>query len=518
MSSSLHLGSDEAGRSSVPQTISRPTLVINTAETMGEGTMSPQSPETGSSSSGALQPDVNPLYGSHIPGLYVSDSEVTADTPLAIVLPQSAVRFPGIPMSPPVTPRHINLDALKAANIAPYEVVYDSDAKFILVRLHNPVSLEEEIMRGDAFRGVLEFPKLVPMEFLGFLQPDGFNNHGGEVYGHGTWSTVRRAVWELPPTAKEPIYSRPGHFSSPATPKHQDFGPMVVAVKVPSSANYKPLLRDEARILTFLHLPVRLGSSSADRYVVPFFGMEEPTGAMVMEAIPLTLAEFSAERGALAKVNFSTRTMRDPVIGADQWLQLASDLVAGLEFLQSNSVVHGDIKPANILLRPTSIPDDTVASAALATRPYYQPVYCDFSSSHVLDPYNSPDPISAITTEYTAPELLEAFHGESGLVPVATYASDIYALGATLIFPATGEEIFPRALSMQKLAFAREGVPLESARRGDQASRILKGGMVDRMLVGAVQKVMGERWVTREWKAMLAREIRHVKQAREKGN
>ena len=51
---------------------------------------------------------------------------------------------------------------------------------------------------------------------------------------------------------------------------------------------------------------------------------------------------------------------------------------------------------------------------------------------------------------------------------------------------------------------AKEGRPLEFARHGDGASRIMKGKMVEKMVMGAVETRVEKRLTAVEWKTIVA--------------
>ncbi|KAI9795589.1 MAG: hypothetical protein M1825_001271 [Sarcosagium campestre] len=257
----------------------------------------------------------------------------------------------------------------------------------------------------------------------------------------------------------------------------------IVAVKAPSAGASKSILatlEHEARILTYLH---RLCNSKD--YIVPFLGLDPESSSLVLASLPLTLSSFSETCGQQIRESYTTRKMYEPAVGTAQWLQLASHLIGGLQFLHSRLVIHGDIKPANILLRPSTGTDGTL----------YDPIYCDFSSAAVPD---SPTPDLAITQAYTAPELLKAFMTPS-TTPVPTAASDVFALGATLLMPAVGEELYASQPRPRKLAMAMEGRPLEMQASTSQGSRIMPGTVVARVLREAVAAKVDHRCSVGRW-------------------
>ncbi|KAL9099206.1 MAG: hypothetical protein Q9163_005261 [Psora crenata] len=303
--------------------------------------------------------------------------------------------------------------------------------------------------------------------------------------GHGAWSTVYSAseVLAAPWAALPP--------SPPSTPGRSPGGSTkdLLAVKAPTRRDGRKVLEKEARILTYIH-----SHAESRNYLVPFLGFDETRSSIIFEAVPLTLQTHVKNAG---KALTSTSTMFNPIIGAPQWADLAICLISGLAFLQGKGCVHGDIKPANILLRP-----DTQGKMA--------PLFCDFSSSHVLSLTSNTihstqvEEISAVTTDYTSPELLESLHRRRGSRAVATYACDVFALAVTLIFAAAGESPYAGAqMEVQKLAMAREGVPLEFARSGAQCSRVMRRKAVDMALKGAVEKDVEKRVVVKDWERLV---------------
>ena len=310
-----------------------------------------------------------------------------------------------------------------------------------------------------------------------------------EELGHGAWSTVYRAepnveqLTNLPPTPP----------TSPTT-RATASSIMVLAVKKPSSRQAHKILEKEAKILTFIH-----SHANASTYLVPFHGFDLAQHSIILDAVPLSL---EAHAKAAVQRPLSTKTMFDPVVGAEEWAGLAEGLIGGLAFLHNVGCVHGDIKPANILLRSGSGEELT-------------PLYCDFSSSHIVSTTGEErevEEVSAVTTEYLSPEFLEALSPRNTDRAVATYASDVFALGVTLLFAAIGESPYAGArIPSQRLGMAKEGLPFEFARRGDQATRVMKGRAADKALKGALakeaeQRVMAAKWrdeireVVRTWK------------------
>lgn len=303
---------------------------------------------------------------------------------------------------------------------------------------------------------------------------------GTEELGRGVWSVVYSSA-EVPAT----------HPTSPLTPPTSpvDAFPSVsirsnrvLAVKAPSRKDAHKILDHEARILTYLH-----SFPQAPDYLVPFHGYDQAAHSILLSAIPLNLDNYVKTAAKTARANFSTRTMFDPIVGIPEWMSLATSLISGLSFLHSKQCIHGDIKPANILLQPSQ-----------DKKPFI-PLYCDFSSSLVTtDP--APSEISALTQDFSSPELLASLTDPTRpALPTST--ADVYALGVTLLFAAIGESPYVGAkMDFMKLSMAKEGRPLQFAKSGEQAARVRKEGLVDRCLSGALTKDAEARWDTNQWK------------------
>ncbi|KAL8775028.1 MAG: hypothetical protein Q9209_000507 [Squamulea sp. 1 TL-2023] len=307
---------------------------------------------------------------------------------------------------------------------------------------------------------------------------------GYEVLGHGAWSTVYRAteMQETPLSALLTPPTSPINISSkPATGR-------VLAIKAPARKDAHDILYHEARVLTYLHSFHRASS-----YIVAFHGFVVASQSLVMHAIPMNLEAHANTCLKNARTNFATRTMFDPVCGPQGWRSLTTQLIDGLEFLHSKNCVHGDIKPSNVLLQPNenSSPET------------YTPLYCDFSSSRILEDSNVSNAeqaqrITALTPDYASPELLTSLRSTAA---VATTAADVYALAVTLLVAAIGESPYAGTnMDMLKLSMVREGRVLEFARQAEQGTRIMKGKMVDLCLKSALEKDVAKRSTAKEWR------------------
>ena len=305
--------------------------------------------------------------------------------------------------------------------------------------------------------------------------------HLEKELGYGAWSTVYGAVQDI-----EPLKSSTNLPPTPPTTPTTSVIPSskkLLAVKKPCSRQAHEILLKEAKILTYIH-----SHANASSHLVPFHGFDLAQHSIILDAVPLSLETHAK---VATRRPLSTRTMFDPIVGAEEWAGLAEGLISGLAFLHGIGCIHGDIKPANVLLR-------TESGGQLT------PLYCDFSSSHIISSTGEKkevEEVSAVTTEYLSPELLEALSPRNADRAVATYASDVFALGVTLLFAAIGDSPYAGArLASQKLGMAKEGLPLEFARRGEQASRVMKGRAVEKALKGALAKEARKRVAVADWR------------------
>ena len=346
----------------------------------------------------------------------------------------------------------------------------------------NPTQMVEHMVENGIDVGPLSEVPQTPRPFRKAYQLQG-------ELGQGAWSTVYSA-FEVGESPRIGGTMPPTPPRTPEGPSRRGSQKQMLAVKALARRDGKQVLEQEARVLTYLH-----SHSRARRYLVPFHGFDDVRCSIFLGAVPLTLENHVKTAG---KAPMNTITMFKPVIGSAQWAALAMSLINGLSFLQDMNCVHGDIKPSNILLQPDESKKKLV------------PLYCDFSSSHVLSSSALPESVedvNAVTTDFTAPELLRALrHRDSskGERAIATSSSDIFALGVTLLFAATGESPYSLArIELQKMAMAAEGRPLDYARCGSNASRVMKGRAVERALIGAVKEDAKKRFMVGQWQGVM---------------
>lgn len=352
-------------------------------------------------------------------------------------------------------------------------------------------SIEEERQPATSKRR----PRIESTEILAF---DGSIDLEDEI-GRGAWSKVIAASDSRAQSAT----SLSDPLSPPASPETLPHAPRALVFKVPSHSLALPVLQQEARILSYLSK-----SSQAKDYVVDFYGFDSSSNALVLSRALETLGVFAKSslraRQSLPKVGTKTNSS-DPVIGLKPWLRIALQLARGLAWIHSMGIIHGDIKASNVLLTGTTSPSEPLSCKA---------VFCDFSSARFFGPDEEVVmlPTDAITTFYASPELLRSYSrsftnaNDPSLQPVATEASDIWALAVTLVSAAVGEDPYAHAgHDMRKLAMAKEGMVLDAARMGDWTNemRLRRGGIVERSVRGALAKRVEARLGIQAWVEVL---------------
>ncbi|KAL4988301.1 kinase-like domain-containing protein [Aspergillus falconensis] len=306
------------------------------------------------------------------------------------------------------------------------------------------------------------------------------------TFGNGAWSVVYKAFASS--CTSNP--TRP--FTPPSSPNPAG---RLVAVKSPGRRDARPVMYAEALALT------RASSTpGSEHYIVPFHGYIADSSSIVMSAVPLALSSYIEDKARIAQQNFSIQTMHEPVLGMAQWHDLAKKLIKGLSWLHSNAqIVHGDIKPHNILLRPRISLDNDINSAEFP----YEPLFADFSSSYSITASGTEIPpnacLSAVTTPFTAPELLKALRSPD-VIPEP--ASDVFSLAVTLLGAATGDILVYSGLHPTlRIQCAKDGhLIIDWARQcGTNGTRLPPNGLVEKIVKPAVAKVPAERITAHAW-------------------
>jgi hypothetical protein len=286
------------------------------------------------------------------------------------------------------------------------------------------------------------------------IQVDGEGKKG--PIGVGAWSDVFLAKPSLPhPTDSPTTVSVDSGTSSPITPvrsRGSSTGkvdlpskPPLYAIKVPGSNSAKKVLNTEARILSYLsRFP------DAGDHVVPFYGQDTRTGALVLKAMDGTLEDWIQNK--LNTVDDASRAQPLAAI----FPTIALSLIDSLLWMQDRDCTHADIKPSNIL---------TSASPSSSTPDL---VFSDFSST-ILTTLSTddatPSPMGAGTWEYLDPSLLSSFNPET---PSAT--TDLWSLAITLLFLILGTNPYDafKGNKFQQREMIKSGSPLQCLQYDDQ--------------------------------------------------
>ncbi|KAK5057755.1 hypothetical protein LTR84_011756 [Exophiala bonariae] len=319
------------------------------------------------------------------------------------------------------------------------------------------------------------------------------DDRGRDAYfGSGAWSIVLKATTHKKQQNSPTTQFGHGGLSRTITPPHSPIqtNPILVAVKKPNRRDATEILRSEAKTLGYLQtLP------DSERFVVPFYGVIDHS-TLVLGAIPYSLEDHIRKRASEQASNW---TSTEPVLGSTTcWLDLAHKLTTALAWLHTEAgVVHGDLKPGNVLLSP--VPSSSNNQPDPESSFPYAPILTDFSSSQLLPTPQTPHPpltpntLSAITREYTAPELLSSsvLRDPSS---TATRATDVFSLAVTLLVAATGQLLVYPGSVFQRQAMATQGWGvLGLVRNGDGGLRVPRGGVVERVLESAVRRRPEER-------------------------
>lgn len=203
-----------------------------------------------------------------------------------------------------------------------------------------------------------------------------------------------------------------------------------VAVKLKMPTTHSEVIAREAAVLRRLVDPghdhvLRVIACTKDAIVMPLYTQD---AAQYLRKIHLRM-------DADYLLDFRAQSL--PIIGLNLWLNWARQLVDALSYVHSKGVVHGDIKPDNVLL------DSTAQNAVLG----------DFSSATLT--YLHPPASVACSAVYSAPEVRYGAPPSSG--------TDVYALGLILCYFATREEPYAAAKGPQQRALWMDRVhPLEA--------------------------------------------------------
>ncbi|KAF2439653.1 kinase-like protein, partial [Karstenula rhodostoma CBS 690.94] len=353
-------------------------------------------------------------------------------------------------------------------------------------------NLRRGMSSGYSVEGIEKLGSYEPRQFPAWLSDYEFEMDPAgrqKVIGTGAWSTVYLA--SPAPSMPEELAilsSLPNHASAEATPpltpvrsrgssmsKPYPPTPSAYAVKVPYEKTAHRVLTEEGRILSYLsRFP------SAEKYLVPYYGQDLRTDALIMRYMPSTL-------DSLIIADLNTRDESDrAVMLADVFPHIACNLLDGLAWLQDKACIHGDIKPSNILMAVNP-----------STRTPHA-VFADFSAATLPSSPSEPGkkqskPMGGATWDFMAPSQLTS-------TSTPTPEADLWSLAITLLVLVTGaspyDRIAPNAILKREIL--KLGTPLDYVSAGENGVRsVIRLGALSRGLGFNVKKWMGR---------MLARE------------
>ncbi|KAJ5111299.1 hypothetical protein N7532_001834 [Penicillium argentinense] len=349
-------------------------------------------------------------------------------------------------------------------------------------RIPSPLSEPSNEQSASLLRGKIT----TPLRFTDELE-ECLDERGRRIeFGEGVWSKVYKA--RSTPASTSALQTPP---SSPVTDSR------ILAIKTSRRGDAGPVLTTEALILTRLTL-----TPGHEKHIVPFHGFHTETQSLVMSAVPLALSTYIEDQADLArKQPVSTATMFDPFLGPAPWKDMARKLISSLAWLHHTAgIMHGDVKPHSILLRPTEA-DESHPGAFR-----YEPLLADFSAAMDIAPDSADQKVlSSFTAPFSAPEVLKSLR-PGGAPP--TPASDVFSLAATLLAAATGHVLlYPGCDFRRRNLMAGEGHQIiDFIRSFGNGSRVPRNGFVEKLTKPAVAKIPEQRISAQDW-VVLADEI-----------
>ena len=252
-----------------------------------------------------------------------------------------------------------------------------------------------------------------------------------KAIGKGLWSHV---YWAQP-VAKPPSLVGKSPLTPPSSPEQSRAPPpcSLFAVKLPARADSNSIFAHEAKMLTHLQQ-----SRNSHRYIVPFHGLDARSSTLVFEAVLGGSLEH-----LVARLKVMTELARHLELRS-LFPTLALDLISGLAFIHAAGVVHADIKPANILL--------DIAEDSASPTPTLRARYIDFSASFAQGQSEMPN--AGGTWDYMAPEQMRSQREWS----TPTFASDVWSVGATLLYILAGGSPYAAACGSGNLFMLREAI------------------------------------------------------------
>ncbi|EAU83453.2 TKL/TKL-ccin protein kinase [Coprinopsis cinerea okayama7 len=182
-----------------------------------------------------------------------------------------------------------------------------------------------------------------------------------------------------------------------------------------------------AKLIQRLYREAGLWCSLNHPNVLPFLGLSEES---ICEGCPALVSPYCRNGTVFEYVQAYPHINRLPIIRG---------IANGLQYLHSQTVVHGDLKVDNILMSDTG-----------------QPLLCDFGRSK-FETRRGFTTVFTGACNYMAPELFQQGDTDAS-EPTTTKASDVYAFSLVCVEVLSGQRALPRfRMEHQLMAFVVNG-------------------------------------------------------------
>lgn len=226
-----------------------------------------------------------------------------------------------------------------------------------------------------------------------------------ELLGEGMHGTVHKGVWRELDVAVKTIVFR-GHGES-----HQDWQQRAIReVAITSGLSHQNV------VCTYSYDIKRLHTGAAEAKLESDSKRE---GLKIWDACvdwKLYIIQEYCDGGSL-KETLKMRALTDKKAGGpdlESLLELASGIARGVHHIHSKNIIHGDLKPSNVLLKKD---DDLHAKVLAKIADFGLSLKMQESQTHVSNVQHG-------ATGYTAPEVMEQGN--------CSKAADVYAFGVVL--------------------------------------------------------------------------------------